>query len=218
MLQFLKTLAKKQKYYVVWEGFVPGIYHSWDECKKQIEGHPTAKYKSFDSIAEAEFAQKRNYFEFVKKRDEEPRKAVKQNRSAIIQDSICVDAACSGNPGDMEYRGVETTTGRQLFKQGPFKKGTNNIGEFLGIVHGLALLKKFNNDHSTIYSDSVTAIGWVKNKKAKTKLDVTDENKIIFELIDRAETWLNTNAYSNPIIKWDTDAWGEIPADFGRKG
>lgn len=42
----------------------------------------------------------------------------------------------------MEYRGVDTKTRKQIFIQGPFEEGTNNIGEFLAIVHGLALLKK----------------------------------------------------------------------------
>ncbi|MBK8055585.1 MAG: ribonuclease H family protein [Saprospiraceae bacterium] len=211
-------MAKKQKYYVVWEGFTPGIYMTWDECKTQITGHPSAKYKAFENRAEAEFAQKRNYFEFVNKAALPKKESgMKQSRSAIIADSISVDAACSGNPGLMEYRGVETQSGKQLFHQGPFKNGTNNIGEFLGLVHGLAMLKKLKNDHTTIYSDSLIAIKWVKIKKAKTKLEVTDDNKILFELIERAENWLKENTYSNPIIKWDTVSWGEIPADFGRK-
>ncbi len=210
-------MAKKQKYYVVWEGFSPGIYDSWEDCKNQITGYPTAKYKAFENLAEAEFARNRNYFEFVKKTDTSKRPQIKQSKTAIISDSISVDAACSGNPGMMEYRGVETVSGKQLFHQGPFKNGTNNIGEFLGLVHGLALLKKHHNNHTTIYTDSVTAIGWVKNKKAKTKLEVSDDNKMLFELIERAEQWLTTHTYSNPIIKWDTKSWGEIPADFGRK-
>lgn len=82
--------------------------------------------------------------------------------------SIAVDAACSGNPGAMEYRGVETATGREIFRQGPFSEGTNNIGEFLAIVHGLAMLKKMNSD-LPLYSDSVNAISWVKKKKAENR-------------------------------------------------
>ena len=67
---------------------------------------------------------------------------VKISRDLIIKESIAVDAACSGNPGNMEYRGVYTKTKEQIFHQGPFPQGTNNIGEFLALVHGLAFFKK----------------------------------------------------------------------------
>ena len=130
--------------------------------------------------------------------------------------SIAVDAASSGNPGVMEYRGVDTQTGKVLFKQGPFQEGTNNIGEFLAIVHGLAYLARHGSKR-IIYSDSRTAISWVKKKKCNTRLKASEKNKDLFELIHRAEAWLTTNTYPNPILKWETRAWGEIPADFGRK-
>ena len=130
--------------------------------------------------------------------------------------SLAVDAACSGNPGDMEYRGVYVATGQELFRVGPMKKGTNNIGEFLAIVHGLALLKNKGSD-LPIYSDSRNAILWVRKKKCKTLLERVPENEPIFNLIERAEKWLNENSYTTRIIKWETSEWGEIPADFGRK-
>ena len=139
------------------------------------------------------------------------------SRSKIIQDSLSVDAACSGNPGQMEYQGVYTKTKDPIFHQGPFPEGTNNVGEFLAIVHGLAYLKKEGRLTTPIYSDSKTAQAWVRNRKAKTNLAQTPRNKPIFDLIDRAEKWLQTNTYQNPILKWDTENWGEIPADFGRK-
>jgi len=130
--------------------------------------------------------------------------------------SIAVDAASSGNPGRMEYRGVDTQTGKVLFTQGPFERGTNNIGEFLAVVHGLALLKKEGSDR-ILYSDSRIAIGWVNKKKCGTKLVLNSSNKILFDLIERAESWLKENTYTTLIVKWETKAWGEIPADFGRK-
>ena len=215
-------MAKKQKYYVVWEGIRPGIYNSWEECQKMIKGHPAAKYKSFDSMAEAEYAFKQDYFKFIKSAKSEgssSKKALPKSgiNSHIITDSIAVDAACSGNPGIMEYRGVETISREVIFHRGPYRDGTNNIGEFLALVHALALLHKANNSHTAIYTDSITAISWVKNKKAKTTLEVTRHNTILFELIERAESWLKTHRFENPIIKWKTEVWGEIPADFGRK-
>jgi ribonuclease HI len=131
--------------------------------------------------------------------------------------AIAVDAACSGNPGIMEYRGVDMNTRKQIFHQGPFPDATNNIGEFLALVHALALLKKLGLDNTTIYTDSITAMAWVRNKKAKTKMQPTPKNTELIDLVLRAENWLHTNTYKNPILKWDTVALGEIPADFGRK-
>ena len=126
------------------------------------------------------------------------------------------DAACSGNPGDMEYRGVYTATGQEIFHIGPLKEGTNNVGEFLALVHGLALLQQKGSD-LPIYSDSRNAISWVKKKKCKTLLARKPINEPIFDLIERAEKWLNTHTYTTQILKWETSVWGEIPADFGRK-
>jgi len=68
-----------------------------------------------------------------------------------------------------------------------------------------------------VYSDSRNAILWVKNRKCKTLLKPVPANAPLFELIARAEKWLHENTYANPVLKWDTAEWGEIPADFGRK-
>jgi ribonuclease HI len=203
----------RKKYYVVWKGVETGIYDSWDESKKQIDGFEGALYKSFATKEEAVEAFRSGpsgYFRKYKKA------TFASGQNKVIKESLSVDAACSGNPGRMEYRGVNTGTGEVIFHVGPFEKATNNIGEFLAIVHALALLKKQNLD-IPVYSDSMNGMLWVKQKKCKTKLQPARENKSVFDLILRAEAWLRDNIYSNPILKWDTKNWGEIPADFGRK-
>ena len=209
-------MGKKSKFYVVWQGHDPGIYHSWEDCQQQIKGFPNAKYKSFKSEDEARNAFHGQFNDHIGK---SPKKSTVSlaARAEILKNTWSVDAACSGNPGLMEYRGVETDTGRELFRQGPFEKGTNNIGEFLAIVHALALLKRSGDNQRIIYTDSRTAMAWVRNKKVKTLLKKEKSNMIIFDLIDRALKWLQDNSYSNQIIKWETKKWGEIPADFGRK-
>lgn len=199
----------KKKYYVVWNGVVPGIYSDWTACKLQVYGFQGARYKSFESKEEAEEAYLNG--EAVVRKSER-----KVDIAAVHREGLAVDAACSGNPGNMEYRGVCLSSRQQVFRQGPFKMGTNNIGEFLALVHALALLKKEGSD-LPIYSDSRNAILWIKQKKCKTKLQRIPANEILFELIARAENWLKTNTYTTRIIKWETKIWGEIPADFGRK-
>ena len=209
---------KKKKYYTVWKGHRTGVFETWDDCKAQIKDFQGAQYKSFETFDAAKKALKGNYKDYITKGkfksglSEEQLKKIGQPN----YNSISVDAASSSNPGIMEYRGVDTKTKKQLFIQGPFEQGTNNIGEFLAIVHGLALLKKKNSD-KIIYTDSKTAISWVKKKNCNTKLERNDKNKPVFDLVDRAVLWLKENSYTTTIVKWETKAWGEIPADFGRK-
>ena len=208
----------KKKYYVVWKGRTPGIYDSWEDCKLQINEFIGAQYKSFENLEEATLAFRKDPKEVLNygKKEDNTSKSFKVSNQ-IINNSICVDAACSGNPGDMEYRCVFTTSKKEIFHKGPFKDGTNNVGEFLGLVHALAMLDQQKKYDITIYTDSKTAISWVKNRKAKTKLERTARNKELFELLERAQIWLNQNSIKNPILKWETEIWGEIPADFGRK-
>ena len=204
-----------KKFYVVWKGLKTGVFDSWKECEAQIKGVDGAVYKSFPDLEEAHRAYKERWEDYIKKGNAN-RRVSNPRVGNPVWESWCVDAACSGNPGILEYRGVETKTGRQLFHKGPFPLGTNNIGEFLGIVHALALLKKTNNA-IIVYSDSRTAIKWVKDKAVKTKLPRNARTEELFDLLDRAILWLNNNEYPNPVLKWETEKWGEIPADFGRK-
>lgn len=212
-------MAKKEKFYVVWYGNPAGIFGSWVECQRSIKGVNGAQYMAFESFAEAKKAYNKEYADFKGKSGKRKKVLSSEELKKFGEPnlySIAVDAASSGNPGKMEYRGVDTQTKKQLFHQGPFQQGTNNVGEFLALVHGIALLKQKGSDR-IIYSDSKIAIGWVKKKKCNTKLKKTSRNNTLFELIDRAETWLKDNAYTTKIVKWETKAWGEIPADFGRK-
>lgn len=206
------------KYYVVWEGHSPGVYDNWEECKLQIAGYPGAKYKSYPSKELATIAFRENHTDHIGILNAVS-KALNTGSGVQMKynpETLAVDAACSGNPGPMEYRGVYVRTGEEIFRVGPLQEGTNNVGEFLAIVHGLSLLKQ-RNSNLPIYTDSVNAMLWVKNKKCKTKLERSHRNEKIFELIERAENWLRNNTYTTPIYKWETKTWGEIPADFGRK-
>lgn len=209
-------MAKKPKFYVVWVGRKTGIYKSWDDCKAQTDGFLAAKYKSFETMHEAEKAWSQDFAMHIGSQKIEP-KLVKATNQKMESNAICVDAACSGNPGRLEYRGVDCDSGEEIFRQGPFESGTNNIGEFLALAHGIGYLQR-RGERRTIYSDSRTALAWVRNKKAKTNLVTNKKNEYLFELIDRAECFLKTIQISDyNLVKWPTESWGEIPADFGRK-
>lgn len=156
-----------------------------------------------------------NIFESIKKTSSSDNTLQIEDDKPILE-SICVDASCIVNPGPMEYRGVDTQT-KEIIFQRKYEEATNNIGEFLSIVHALALYKKDGKELKIIYSDSSTAISWVKRKKCKTKLEKNEKNSTLFDDIERAISWLENNPYDTKILKWNTSAWGEIPADYGRK-
>ena len=208
----------KNKYYVVWQGRICGVFDNWNDCKAQVHEFEGAKYKSFETKQEADKAFFDGYKTHFNKNTN-----VSRSNSFIFPDSdaptlnsLSVDAACNMVTGQMEYQGAHTGTRELWFKQGPFPKASNNIGEFLALVHGLALLKQ-KNINIPVYSDSITAIAWVRQKKHKSIVLPTEENEVIFDLLQRAELWLQNNTFKNPVIKWNTKKWGEIPADFGRK-
>lgn len=210
----------KGKYYVVWEGRQPGVYDDWEDALEQVQNFPGARYKGFSSQQKAIEA-------FRSDADSELRAIIRLARRAPVQVDYsyfpeidllawAVDASCMGNPGIMEYRGVEVGTGREIFRVGPFKKGTNNIGEYLAIVHALALMEQ-RGERRVIYSDSRTAQGWVRAGQARTKLPLTADTAKLLGLVQRADAWLSSHSFRAPVRKWKTETWGEIPADFGRK-
>lgn len=205
----------KQKFYVVWKGRKPGIYTSWVECEKQVKGFVSAQFKAFGSLAEAEAAFRSSYDAYKGK----PSSLGKWKEASVkpILPSMCVDAACNGSPGILEYRGVFTESGDEIFRFGPFPDGTNNVGEFLAIVHALTWMAKHRSP-LPVYSDSENGISWVYTGKCKTNLKHTAKNAVLFAMIRSAENWLAENELDDDaVLKWDTEEWGENPADFGRK-
>lgn len=208
----------KANFYVVWQGREPGIYDSWSACEAQVKG-VAAKYKGFATLAEAQQAFAATPEDYITRKPAGEADLVSKSdlqANPILLPALAVDAACSGNPGTMEFRGVIADTGTQVFHRGPYVEGTNNIGEFLAIVLGLAYLKLHNLPWA-LYSDSKTAISWVRQRQCKTKIEWNTRNQDLFLAVRAAEKWLHENTWTTPIYKWDTEHWGEIPADFGRK-
>lgn len=213
----------KKKFYVVWEGKKPGIYDSWPECRAQVEQYDSARYKAFETLEEADKAYNEPWKKHIaparinKTQDAQtPKDLFIKFQNEIDWDSISVDVGTKGNPGEVEYKGVDTKTGTIVFSHAPIRKGTNNLGEFLAIVHALAFLKKAGST-KTVYSDSVNAIQWVRKRQVASTLERDESTEEIWNLVDRAERWLAANRYENKVLKWETSKWGEIKADYGRK-
>jgi ribonuclease HI len=218
----------KANFYVVWQGREAGVYDSWAACEAQVKG-VAAKYKGFATRTEAEKAFSEGPEKYIirnitSKLSTASNTSDLQGLCADLQrgdqspkyPALAVDAACSGNPGLMQFRGVIADTGTQVFHRGPYVNGTNNIGEFLAIVLGLAYLK-INHLPWALYSDSKTAISWIRQKQCKTNIEWNAKNQDLLLAVRAAEKWLHENTWTTPIYKWETERWGEIPADFGRK-
>ena len=205
--------AKHPKWYVVWKGRKTGLFSSWDEVRPLVTGYPGAEFKAFPTREDAERAWRAGYAAYKGRAATQGRWRTSAHPPQVP--SIVVDAAASGPRGPMEYRGLRLDTGEVLFHRGPYPAGTANIGEFLAIVHALAWLAQRGLDWP-VYSDSQTAIGWVERGRCRTRLSPAEAGEV-FDLIGRAEAWLAAHPHHNPVLKWDTQAWGEIPADFYRK-
>lgn len=208
----------KIKFYVVWKGRQTGVFESWAQCQEQTNGYPQAVFKSFETLELAQQAFNGSSYNFIGKNVQ--KLALSEEELLLIgkpiEDSIAVDGAWNNNTGIVEYQGVFIKDKKNIFKMGPFDDGTINIVEFLAIVHALAHCKK-HNISLPIYSDSKIALAWIRDKEARTDHKPSDKNKKLFELMDRATKWLNENEYENKVLKWESKAWGENPADYGRK-
>lgn len=138
---------------------------------------------------------------------------------------IVVDGSTRGNPGPSEYRAIDLQTGEILFHK-KIGIATNNITEFIALGHALlyCLDKKIK---TTIYSDSQTALSWLKkgdinsnlSNNERTKVAIDFLNRIILKLsnIDIKFDGLDLICGDIVITKWYTSEYGEIPADFGNK-
>ncbi len=213
-----ENTEKKQKYYVVWEGHSPGIYTNWPEAQKQIVGFVKANYKIFGSkqLATKAYSEGPENFQGDYKKTRDLTQDELDKIGDPLELALCVDAACNAK-GDFEYKGVWNHDRSEAFRAGPYASGSNNIGEFLALVHALAFLSNYKDPKMKkfpIYSDSRIAMTWIKAKKCRTKQTPSPE---VINLIKRAEQWLTKNKFNSPILKWETKVWGEIPADFGRK-
>lgn len=215
--------GSKPKTYIVWEGRTPGIYHTWAECKAQTHGIK-ARFKSYTDLtpAEAQKLLEQGGPSVEETKPDTSTPAPRHKRKAALlrpeyPDAWAVDAATSGNPGPTEYRCVIVDTKDIVFASKVYPLGTNNLGEFLAIVHALALMKQ-KNYYPPLYSDSVTALGWIRKKAYNTTLARTPDTRELFEHLDRAVEWLRTNDLKPyTLLLWDTPRYGENPADYGRK-
>lgn len=210
----------KNKYYVVLEGYETGVYDNWKECESKVKGYPKAKYKGYPNLEEANEAFKNKEFTNNKTNKSPSSTSIIKDYKDIKEidlNTLSVDGACSGNPGIGEYQCVDVSTNEVLFTSGKCDDVTNNIMEYMALVEGIQYLLN-TNSNKKIYTDSITALSWIKNKKVKSVFKKTNKNESIYFIFEKYVKWVEDNYIDlDLILKWKTKEWGEIPADFGRK-
>lgn len=207
------------QYYGVWIGRKPGVYDNWNDCKAQVDKFSGARYSKLKSTTKEEAL-----LEFNKENNntiDNSKETIKSTNNVVntsnkpIENVLTVDGASNGL--NCEFQAVWYPSGEVAFKSKQYQGGTNNIAEFLGLVLAIKHLEK-NNLPLSVYTDSVTAMAWLRDKKANTTAKTTGKaTEELDKLINQAETYLKEKERKINIMKWETKSWGQIPADYGRK-
>lgn len=214
-------MASKQKFYAVRKGYQTGIFLTWEVCEKYVKGYPKAEYKSFYNKDDAEDYMRGKENEYTTVTNSNSNSTHIPTGAFLAVDGGTIGGNNSNGSTKCQYQIYNSQTQKVELTSKPIV-GTNNIGEFLGIVKAIGILHKQNLHHIPIYSDSLIAIKWVKDKKAKTNLgnnnSSVDSIVNTLDMLEAAEKFLHTISLANfTIRKWETKSWGENPADFGRK-
>jgi hypothetical protein len=129
---------------------------------------------------------------------------------------ICSDCGSVNgkNPGIFKYRLVNIETKEVIFEKIISGNCTNNLAELLGAVHAIGY-NTANYLNLPVYTDSQTALSWIRKKLIKTKHIVTDAE--LQEELDIALKYIKTLSKAEHPLLWNTVAWGQIDADYGAK-
>jgi ribonuclease HI len=170
-------LAKK--FYVVWTGRQTGIFTDWATTERQVHGFPAARFKSFQTRAEAEEAFKAGALPSAGRRAAPGVAAIVSETPVSSLDTqgvqIYCDGACDPNPGHagsgiVVYRDGELI---ELWYGLYNPNGTNNTAE-LNALHRALLMAESNiaaGRVARLFCDSLYAINcvskWAHGWKAR---------------------------------------------------
>ncbi|CAB4489918.1 unnamed protein product [Rhizophagus irregularis] len=195
----------KSGFYAVHIGFKPGVYHSWEECEKQIKKYPNAKYKKFNTLQEAEAFVKEgnNKKVFGNSTRETPISkyisSKQQNTSSSASNvsnekslKVWTDGSSINNGQHGAKAGIGVYWGkddpRNISERLPGPRQTNNRAEIMAVIRALETCPD-NNIPLEIRTDSQYVINaykswipkWEKNNKWKASNNKDVENKELFQ-------------------------------------
>ena len=161
------------KFYAVKKGKIPGIYNSWDDCKKMVDGFLGAVYKSFKTLEEAKA--------FVETAGTSKKQSAKTEKSDTIQleDTPSIYAFVDGSYNIATkvygYGGFLIHNGEKEVLQGSGNDAEmasmrNVSGEILGAMAAVKRAIDLKLPEVTIYYDymgiEMWATGtWKRNKQ-----------------------------------------------------
>ena len=122
---------------------------------------------------------------------------------------IATDGAHSAKERLTRFRAVDLSSGKELFSKA-IGNWTNNIGEFLGIVEAVRYVMEHPESPRTIYSDSITAITWYRNKQTASSRRCP--------ALQKAEIFLKVmeaRIKDIEVLHWVIRLVGVFPAVFG---
>lgn len=171
------AMAKKNKYYAVAAGKVPGIYTQWFGPKGaeiQVRGFAGARYKGFSSLSEAKqfietaSASPHNHHASQKRSSRKRRMGAEASTHRIDENGkvvIYTDGGALNNPGPGGYGVVITNKGKSKELSKGFRLTTNNRMELLACIEGLKAVP--TGETIVLYSDSKYVVdgitkGWAK--------------------------------------------------------
>lgn len=135
---------------------------------------------------------------------------------------VFVNCKCEDNPGIAKFQLYDLNLKKVLTVSDNFYC-SNDLTEFLGLVNSIYYC--FHNNHEHLFSNSETAISWIRKKKYRSNLIRTKETEITWDKINKALKWLKTLEYTDKsgsfrdpstkkivyVHKWLESEWGKSP-------
>lgn len=149
----------ERKYYSVREGRKPGIYSTWDECKKQVIGYTGAQYKKFATLEEAQM-----FLIEKSASDEKEIESLEHNEASVYVDgSFDLDSVSySYGVVILTRGGKHTLSGREYDPE--MAQMRNVSGELKGAVAAMEWAMLNNIERVYIHYDYTGIERWAKGE------------------------------------------------------
>lgn len=188
-------------YYAVKKGLVPGVYHTWDECKKQVHGVPGAVFKKFGTMEEAE--------DYISDRDFEAEilSEIEDSSAAIAY----VDGSYDLSNGTYSY-GVVILSGNEKHnfsgrEEDPELAAMRNVaGELKGAMEAMNWALSENKKTLYLHYDYTGIENWAKGNWKTNKNGTRDYKEYYDSIKDRLDVkFIKVRAHSGNELNDEAD-------------
>lgn len=150
------------KYYAVRVGRKPGIYHTWDECKRETVGFKGASFKKFSTLEDAKA--------FINEKEEKKKESAEKDELLVYVDGSYRNKDKSHSYGVYMYNDEEEYTySKRFFKNSEMR---NVSGEIKGAMRAMEEAVKLGKKKIYLHYDyegiRSWALGFWKTNKEGT--------------------------------------------------